>query len=79
VEQLGEREGAAAGAALLAGVGAGVWPDVAAACAAVPIECRQVAASPDASEQLAAAHAVYDDLYATLKPSFARLAGESMS
>lgn len=75
VEQLGEREGAAGGAALLAGVGAGVWPDVAAACAAAPVEARRVAVPAEGGAALAAARAVYDDLYATLKPTFARLSG----
>ncbi|GAB4445612.1 MAG: xylulokinase [Anaerolineae bacterium] len=63
-------EGAAYGAALLAGVGAGVWPDVPAACdATVRITS---ATRPDASrhEVYAGLHAQYRELYPALKPTF---------
>ena len=67
-------EGAAYGAALLAGVGAGAWPDVDAACTLVATGERIM---PDADER-----AVYDHLYAhyralypALRPTFAALAG----
>lgn len=76
VEQLGECEGAASGAALLAGVGAGIWPDVAAACAAAPVETRRVEPAVT-SEELAAAQAVYDGLYGALRAAFGRLSGVS--
>jgi xylulokinase len=63
-------EGAAYGAALLAGVGAGAWRDVPAACAAA----IRVTGSerPDAgrTEAYRRAYAVYRDLYPALKPSF---------
>jgi xylulokinase len=75
VEQLGDREGAAFGAALLAGVGAGVWPDVAAACATAPVETQRVAPRADDSGELARSRDVYDALYQTLKPTFARVGG----
>jgi xylulokinase len=67
-------EGAAYGAALLAAVGAGWFPTVEAATAAV-VEAT-VAASPGPdSEGYAAAHEVYRELYPALKPLFPRLAG----
>jgi xylulokinase len=66
-------EGAAYGAALLAGVGAGVWPNVDDACEStiqivdrVTPQSRQVAT-------YAACHPVYGGLYGALKPTFDRL------
>jgi xylulokinase len=66
-------EGAAYGAALLAAVGAGWFPDVATACR------RTVTATPVAAPgadvaRYAEAHAVYRELYPALKPTFHRLA-----
>jgi xylulokinase len=67
-------EGAAYGAALLAGVGAGQWADVASACKA----CVTVGQStrPDGSqiEAYREAYLVYRALYPALKPSFGRMA-----
>ena len=66
-------EGAAYGAALLAGVGAGQWPDVAAACqAAVKItgSTAPVAAEVDAYRKW---YALYRELYPALKTSFAKI------
>jgi xylulokinase len=66
-------EGAAFGAALLAGVGAGNWPDVEAACReAVKITGTQ---SPDVgeTEQYRTGYSVYRDLYPALKASFKKL------
>jgi xylulokinase len=67
-------EGAAYGAALLAGVGAGLWEDVPAACA----ECLQITGvtrpQGDRAEAYRAAHAIYRRLYPTLKPTFDQLA-----
>jgi xylulokinase len=66
-------EGAAFGAALLAGVGAGAWPDV-------PTACDQAIAptghdAPDAAmgRVYGGLHSVYRDLYPTLRSTFARL------
>ncbi len=64
-------EGAAYGAALLAAVGAGVYPDVPAACAATiqtgePTEPRE-------PERYAGAYATYRSLYPTLRETFIRL------
>jgi xylulokinase len=63
-------EGAAYGAALLAGVGAGTWPTVEAACdAAITVTGRD---EPDASWVKAydALHPRYRELYGALKPTF---------
>jgi xylulokinase len=66
-------EGAAYGAALLAGVGAGIWSDVPAACAA----CVQVTGATRQDRESAAvyhkAYPIYRDLYPALKPSFDRM------
>jgi xylulokinase len=63
-------EGAAFGAALLAGVGAGNWTDVPAACHAV-IHCT-VAAQPDPRwlAEYRDAYLAYRELYPTLSPHF---------
>jgi xylulokinase len=66
-------EGAAYGAALLAGVGAGAWNDVAAACEA----CIKITGStrPDAPqvEAYRKAYPLYQELYPALKSSFAAM------
>jgi xylulokinase len=66
-------EGAAYGAALLAGVGAGVWTDAAAACKGVALGVPTV---PDAAQQAAydRLYAQYRTLYPALKPTFTGLA-----
>jgi xylulokinase len=67
-------EGAAYGAALLAGVGAGAWRDVVAACqACVKITGRT---QPELSQTdiYQKSYAVYRELYPALKSSFNRLA-----
>ena len=67
-------EGAAYGAALLAGVGAGAWTDVASACKA----CITITQStrPDDSQvgSYRKAYPVYQELYPALKPTFASTA-----
>jgi xylulokinase len=63
-------EGAACGAALLAGVGAGAWPSVEAACdATIRVTGRDepVAAWAEAYDAL---HPRYRELYAALKPTW---------
>jgi xylulokinase len=66
-------EGAAYGAALLAGVGAGAWSDVPSACEA----CIKITGStqPEAlhMEAYRSAYSIYRDLYPALKPMFVRL------
>ena len=71
---VGTTEGAAYGVALLAGVGADVWPDVEAACADV-VETKDLV-TPDLAlhDQYAAAYAAYRALYPALQPSFEALA-----
>jgi xylulokinase len=67
-------EGAAYGAALLAGVGAGAWPDVDAACALVATGER-VAPDTDQRAVYDRLYAHYRELYPALRPTFAALAG----
>src|SRR5215213_6591 len=66
-------EGAAYGAAILAGVGAGVWTDVSLACKT----CIKITGStqPDALQMEAyrKAYPLYQELYPALKSSFSRL------
>jgi xylulokinase len=66
-------EGAAYGAALLAGVGAGAWPDVLAACKA----CVKITGStmPDSSQVDAyrKSYSLYQELYPALKSSFGKM------
>lgn len=68
-------EGAAYGAALLAGVGAGAWTDVAAACKT----CIKITGStqPDISQVDAyrKAYLLYRELYPALKSSFSKMDG----
>ncbi len=68
-------EGAAYGAALLAGVAAGVWGDVPSACKA----CIQITGSttpdPRQVETYQKAYSIYQTLYPDLKESFRKLAG----
>ena len=63
-------EGAAYGAALLAGVGAGVWPDVDSACNAVITVTGSTQPNPAAAGQYEAYYAQYRALYPALKPAF---------
>jgi xylulokinase len=66
-------EGAAYGAALLAGVGAGIWPDVDAACDATIQVLDRVVPQPEQAGRYDAFYSVYRGLYATLKPTFDQL------
>jgi xylulokinase len=70
-------EGAAFGAALLAGVGAGAWSEVSAACRS----CIKVTGSthPDLSqlETYRSSYSIYRELYPALKPTFAKSGGAS--
>ncbi len=70
-------EGAAFGAALLAGVGAGAWPDVESACkTAVKVTGSMM---PDAAqvEIYREAYPLYRGLYPALKPSFGEITRRS--
>ncbi|HSJ34964.1 MAG TPA: xylulokinase [Acidimicrobiia bacterium] len=65
-------EGAAYGAALLAGVGSGWFDSVEAACAEV-VDVRPSASPSEETEAYAARHAVYRNLYPALSPTFNQL------
>jgi xylulokinase len=60
-------EGAAYGAALLAGVGAGVWPDVDTACEACVELTGSTAPNPDTVAKYELVYAQYRELYPALK------------
>jgi xylulokinase len=60
-------EGAAYGAALLAGVGAGVWSDVDSACEAGIQITGSTKPNPESVAQYEPLYALYRDLYPTLK------------
>jgi xylulokinase len=66
-------EGAAYGAALLAGVGAGVWLDIDAACNATIQVVDRVTPQPAQVARYNAFYPVYQSLYGTLKPTFDQL------
>jgi xylulokinase len=68
-------EGAAYGAALLAGVGAGVWSDVDTACATVVKLTSQVTPQPEVADRYQAHYDRYSQLYPALKPTFDSLDG----
>jgi xylulokinase len=67
-------EGAAYGAALLAGVGGGVWPDVEAATAVV--QTGEVTQPGEQREVYERIYDIYRSLYPTLKDTFATLSEE---
>ena len=66
-------EGAAYGAALLAGVGAGEWEDVPSACAAVIRTTGQTQSDPAQVEAYRKAYPIYQELYPGLKPTFDKI------
>ena len=66
-------EGAAYGAALLAGTGAGVWSDIDAACDATIQVVDRVTPQPDQVARYDAFYPIYRGLYGTLKPTFDEL------
>jgi xylulokinase len=70
----GTSEGAAAGAAILASVGAGWHPTVEAACETLVAVSDVTEPGPDRTAY-ESAYAVYRDLYPALRESFTRLAG----
>jgi xylulokinase len=63
-------EGAAYGAALLAGVGAGAWPDVPAACASAVKITGSTSPDADQVDKYRDSYALYQSLYPALKPFF---------
>jgi xylulokinase len=68
-------EGAAYGAALLAGVGAGAWADVASAAKACIKITGSIQPKPSELNVYRAAYSIYQDLYPALKSSFRRMGG----
>jgi xylulokinase len=70
VETVQAEEGAAYGAALLAGVGAGVWPSVDAACDAVVRVAKQTAANPGTVRVMGESYAQYRRIYPALRSIF---------
>jgi xylulokinase len=67
-------EGPAYGAALLAGVAAGVWPGVAAACDGAVREVERIDPDPARTGAYAPVRAVYERLYSDLRERFGALA-----
>jgi xylulokinase len=72
VEVLAAEEGAAYGAALLAGVGVGVWPSVDSACEATVRVAARIAPEPSRVTTMNRQYAAYRNLYPALKDSFHR-------
>lgn len=66
-------EGAAYGAALLAGVGAGHWSDVSAACDAVVQITGRTFPSEQKVQEYRRIYQLYQELYPTLKASFVKM------
>lgn len=74
IHTLGEEGGAAYGAAILAGVGTGVYPSVREACARFITEKDTVSCEPKDAELYKKYHKIYDHMYEALKADFAELA-----
>lgn len=74
LEEINIDEGPALGAAILAGVGAGIYPSVLEASDSIIKVERAVEPNPEWQKVYAELHQVYKDLYPALKPSFDRLA-----
>jgi len=66
-------EGAAFGAALLAGVGAGAWPDVFSACHQTIRVTGRTLPNPQDVEIYQYSYSLYRDLYPALRTSFSRM------
>lgn len=71
---LATNEGPALGAALLAGVGAGIYPDIETACGLAVRDRDTVLPDPEASERYRPVYELYDRLYASLREDFKALA-----
>jgi len=67
VETVEAEEGAAYGAALLAGVGAGVWPSVPAACDAVVRVASRIEPNPETTEIMNERYRAYRAVYPALR------------
>ena len=73
VEIVSAEEGAAYGAALLAGVGAGVWPTADAACDSVVQVAKRIPPHPADRATLQQLYGAYRSLYPALRPVFHNL------
>jgi xylulokinase len=71
----GAAEGGALGAALVAGAGTGIWPDLQTAVETITVESR-TPPNPKTKPAYDAAFEVYRELYPTLKPRFDQLASK---
>jgi xylulokinase len=67
VDVLAAEEGGAFGAALLAGVGAGAWPDLDAACAEAITVAQQIEPDEAARERYAVGYQGYRRVYPALR------------
>lgn len=76
VESVEAEEGAAFGAAILAGVGVGAWGSVEEACENVIRVDRQIDPDPDSADRLERNYQAYRLLYAALKPAAKILTGQ---
>ena len=74
IARLGTSEGAAFGAALLAGVSAGTWPDVATACDQTVSLIGRDSPDPDWAAVYAGRHELYRAAYPALTSTFHALA-----
>lgn len=74
VETTAVREGAALGAALLAGVGVKVWPSVEEACEAVERDVERIAPCPRSAVRMRSNYASYRRAYPALKQIFGQQA-----
>ena len=70
VETVEAEEGAAYGAAILAGVGAGAWPSVDAACAAVVRTANRVSPQPGVAHRMNEMYSTYRRVYPNTKAIF---------
>jgi xylulokinase len=77
VEVVQTEEGAAYGAAILAGVGAGNWPSVEAACDAVVQTADEIRPNPESSATLDEAYRTYRRIYPALQQISNRTGTES--
>jgi xylulokinase len=78
VEMVAAEEGAAYGAALLAGVGAGVWPSADAACDAMVRVAQRIVPQSADSAKLQQIYGLYRKLYPSLQPIFHGLHAEGL-
>jgi xylulokinase len=70
LETVEAEEGAAYGAAILAGVGGGLWPTVDAACHAIVRVAGRVRPKPASASTMAASYAAYRRMYPAIKSIF---------